>query len=265
MRIMSYNIRTWMVDEKEFSGELNNWKYRKNALFSLIKRYSPDIFWIQEDSIHQIEDLKSKFWEDYNLFYFDEVMDEDNQEFNSIFIKKTYNVIDKWYFWISETFTKKSKLKDSICVRNANWIKIEINNTQYIVLNVHLDHSEDYDFKFIESKLFINILKDVFWSNINDNFIILWDFNLIPDCNNAHKTISNSFIDVSKILWIREPTHPNWLIRNIYKQIDYFFISENLKDKVKEMRIIKDRYVRLDWIELEPSDHYPILLNIDID
>jgi len=33
-----------MVDEKEFSGELNNWKYRKNALFSLIKRYSPDIF-----------------------------------------------------------------------------------------------------------------------------------------------------------------------------------------------------------------------------
>lgn len=263
MKIISYNIRTGMVDEKNFSGELNNWKYRKDALFSLIKRYSPDIFWVQEDCLSQIEDLKTVFWLEYHISYFPEVLDDANQEFNALFVRKEYEILDSGYFWISQNYQKKSKLEWSLCYRNANWLKIKKEDQIYTIVNVHLDHSEDYSFKLVEADCFMNILNKVFGEQLQDNFILLGDFNLIPDCNQAYHTISRQVTDVSKLLGIREPTHPNWLIRNIYKQIDYFFVSENLKEKIQEMQIIKDKYTRLDWIDLEPSDHFPIMFQIN--
>jgi hypothetical protein len=62
---------------------------------------------------------------------------------------------------------------------------------------VHLDHSEDYSFKEIESNCFIAIVEELLGSG---NLILLGDFNIITDNNNAYRTIAKKYIDVSKVL-----------------------------------------------------------------
>ncbi len=127
--------------------------------------------------------------------------------------------------------------------RHLNYAKIEIGGKNFTIINVHLDCSEDYDFKEIEAKCFLEIIKNIVGT---DEVIMFGDFNLIADDNLAYQTIEKEFIDVSKVCEVREPTHPNWLMRNVYKQLDYIWVSDNIKKSIKDFVIVKDTYIRKD-------------------
>ena len=75
------------------------------------------------------------------------------------------------------------------------------------------------------------------------------------------KLLSLGFVDTFRLLHPNEAKYSYWSYRfharekNAGWRLDYFVVSEELKDKVKASEILNDCY---------GSDHCPILLDIDL-
>ncbi len=251
--LLTYNIRNSTINEVNCSDELNNWKYRKWALIDLLKKQNADVICFQEDSNEQVVDILAELKDHYKVVRFKKELAIDNQEYNSIFIKKEFTILDRKCFYISKTPNIKSKLKQSFFTRHMTSVTYKRNDEIYTLINVHLDNSENKQFKKKEAEVFLKIINANFKEG---NILILGDFNFGTDDNEAYKLISHKFIDVSRIFNIREPTHPNWLMWNIYRQIDYCWVLSQSGINFKSFEILKDKYVRKDGKEMEPSDHF---------
>ncbi len=260
--IVSYNIRTSTINEAEVSDELQNWNYRKGEVFKIIRKQDPDIFGVQEDSPEQLRDLQQEFQKDYHIIYHEDTRTKNNPEYNTLFVKKDHEVLDTGYYWISETPEVESKLKGSKDIRHLNYVRVKIYDEDYLFANLHLDHSEDYSFKKKEAKYLLKLLKDKFRENLEQNLVLFGDFNFRADDSPGYKELDHTYVNVSKEIGVREPTTNNWNIWNFYHQIDFFWISQNLKDRILNFEIIKDKYTRADGARMEPSDHFLIKFSL---
>jgi endonuclease/exonuclease/phosphatase family metal-dependent hydrolase len=260
--IASYNIRTSIIDEAEASDELQNWNHRKGEVFKIIRKQDPDIFGVQEDSPEQLRDLQQEFQKDYNVIYHEDSLTKYNPEYNALFIKKNHEVFDTGYYWISETPEMESKIDGSKDIRHLNYARIKIYEEDYLFINLHLDDFEDYSFKKKEAKYLLKILKDKFRENLEQNLVMLGDFNFRADDSPSYKELETVFVNVSKEKGVREPTLNNWNIRNFYYQADFFWVSQNLKDRILNFEIVKDKYTRTDGTMMEPSDHFLIKFSL---
>ena len=137
LKLMTFNVRYDNPDDN-----LNNWKYRKEAVTKLIRAENIDILGAQEVLANQLKDITERLPEYKSIG----VGREDGiakGEFSPIFYKKNrFTVIKSGYFWLSETPETASKGWDAACERIATWAQLKDKSTGKIifVLNTHLDH-----------------------------------------------------------------------------------------------------------------------------
>jgi endonuclease/exonuclease/phosphatase family metal-dependent hydrolase len=260
--IASYNIRTSIINEAEASDELQSWKYRKGEVIKIIRKQNLDIFGVQEDSPEQLCDLQQEFQNDYHVIYHEDSLTKHNPEYNSLFVKRDHEVLDTGYYWISETPELESTLKGSNDIRHLNYAHVKIDGEDYLFVNLHLDNSEDPEFKKKEAKCVFSLLQEKFGKNLDQNLVLLGDFNFKADDSESFKEFSKILVNVSKEKGVREPTTVNWLTWNFYHQIDFFWVSQRLKDKIDSFNIIKNKYTRADGTRMEPSDHFLIKFSL---
>ena len=137
LKVMTFNIRYDNPDDN-----LNNWKYRKEAVSKLIRAENIDILGAQEVLANQLKDITERLPE-YNSIGVGREDGIAKGEFSPIFYKKNrFTVIKSGYFWLSETPETASKGWDAACERIATWAQLKDKSTGKIifVLNTHLDH-----------------------------------------------------------------------------------------------------------------------------
>ena len=110
LTIMTYNLKC--SGEGKYSQES-----RKDAICTLINKYSPDSLGVQEADINWVGRLTATLTDYANVgTYRDDGISEG--ESNNIFYKKDkYDLVDSGDFWLSETPDVPSKDWDSACYR----------------------------------------------------------------------------------------------------------------------------------------------------
>ncbi len=138
VKVMTYNIRY----DTQRDG-VNRWDNRKEKVFSLLRKYDPDIFCVQEAVYNQVQDIASNF-KDY--VYFGVGRDDGKQkgEHSAIFVRRSrFTVLDQSTFWLSKTpEVPGSKDWDASLTRVATWGRLadKSSGEKFLVMNTHLDH-----------------------------------------------------------------------------------------------------------------------------
>ena len=138
LKTMTYNIRL-----NTTSDGVNAWPNRKEKVFELIKKHSPDAFGVQEAVPEQMQDL-AKALTDYAFVGVGREDGRDKGEYTAIFYKKSrLRVVVSSSFWLSETpDVPGSKSWDAAITRMVTWAQFEDkqSNQSFLMVTTHFDH-----------------------------------------------------------------------------------------------------------------------------
>lgn len=250
IKVMSVNIR-YINNHDKFS-----WKVRKNILFSIIRKYNPDIIGFQEVMPESLSDLISEF-SDYS-FYGEFRDDSDSREMNPIFVKSSkYEISNPETFWLSENPSKKfipgwdAKL---VRVLSQVIVKEISSGEEFRFINTHFDHVGE-----IARQKSADFVISLF-ENSKLPTISTGDYNTTPQHGYIEKLLNHELIDNSyKHLEDKENSLTIHDFTGEIKggPIDYIFVGNGFK--IESAEIIRDT---IDGIF--PSDHYQVLAEISL-
>lgn len=250
---MTYNIRR--AGEEKASA--NQWKFRHKFLISVIKKNKPDILCIQEDSPVQIEEIK-KSLEGMDLFgfYNEEMNSGISGEANTIFFNMNkFKLLKKRIFWLTDTPDKKSKFEgQSTHYRTATCIMLKNETKEVSIFNTHFDHISE----IIQEKEAVSLARLI--NGIKPkNYIICGDFNGDIDSRQI-RILKESFNLITEDVANRI-TVIDWSEAHPPRKCLDFIFSNFLKRAIK---IDGSKYLALDNKKRTPSDHLPVLCELEI-
>ena len=227
--ISTFNIQN---DIKNYSKDKCNEiiKYLNNNKIDILNLQEVYSF-LDRDLSRNIESLNYKMFGKYRFFY--------KRIFNRINEKTPiitrYNVIS--YKTYNLPFLP-STLK-----RIMTKVEVEIDGKIVSIYNTHLDYMLDITKKRQLKRIYKIISKD------NNPIILTGDFNL-----KNNNDIFNNFIDKLKNININhiDVLDNTWKPSKYHRAIDHVFLSDDFV--LKNKKIVKN---------IDISDHYPILMNID--
>lgn len=257
-KVMSYNIR---LDVKS-DGE-NWWELRKPRVASLMNFYAADFIGCQEVQHHQLTYLQEQL-KKYNYIGVGRDDGKAAGEYSCIFYnKEKFTVVKQSTFWLSPTPDSVSFGWNAACRRVCTYGLFRHNSSKKYcwVFNTHLDHIGDTarieSVKLILQK--IKLLKE----QLNYAVVFTGDFNSKPT-EPAAQYVMSVFRNASNIS--EQAPYGNmdtWNAFSFDKKpegcIDYIFISDEKKLKVKKFATITDSYNKK-----YPSDHFPVFAEMEI-
>ena len=138
LKVMTYNIRY----DNPGDG-VNQWSDRKIKVFTLLKKYDPDIFGVQEALHHQLTDISGNLKE-YEFFGAGRDDGKQKGEYSAIFFRKDrFKVLEQNTFWLSETpQVPGSKNWDAAITRVVTWARLQDQKSKkvFLMINTHFDH-----------------------------------------------------------------------------------------------------------------------------
>lgn len=138
VKIMTYNIR---YDTP--ADSVNQWGKRTSKVYTLLKKYDPDILGVQEALHHQVKDIARNL-EGYAYAGVGRDDGKTKGEYSAILYRKDkFNVVREGTFWLSPTpAVAGSKGWDAAITRVATWaiMKDVGSGKTFLVLNTHFDH-----------------------------------------------------------------------------------------------------------------------------
>lgn len=252
MKILTYNVLC-------YGCEGHNLMDRKDDVVQLVRNYDPDVFGIQE-----------AHW-DWMKVFIDGMPDYDyvgagredgkkEGEFSPVFYKKDkFDLLDKGWFWISETPDVPSKSWNTCCIRICSWAKLKCKKCgkEILAMNTHLDHrSELARSKGVE--LINNFVK-----KFDCPMFITGDFN-IPEKTDCYNDMVNAgiFKDTKYIAEVSDDFntfHTYFHHKEPEEEgvIDYIFVNDDFD--VKSYQVIKDKLHGA-----YPSDHCPVIAEVTV-
>ena len=144
LNIMTLNICSWSFDGKDLET-------RADGIAKTIRENNVDSLGVQEATPYWMNELVNRLGDEYAYFgvggnsgkdYKDSSDAED--EFTAIFyLKSKFKVVDKGYFWLSETPDEISYGWGSAYRRICNWVILEnkYTRTQFVHINTHFDNA----------------------------------------------------------------------------------------------------------------------------
>jgi endonuclease/exonuclease/phosphatase family metal-dependent hydrolase len=252
IKIMSFNIRYDNVGDGK-----NQWGYRRENVFDLVKKYSSDFICFQEVMLHQYIDLEHNLPSYRALGRSRDVSPQTGEACPIFYLHEKWHWLENETFWLSDTPKKPgSKSWGSLLPRIATYTKFEskINQEQIVIYNTHLDyHSEQVRVKNIK----------VLLEHIEQNFspiiplVVTGDFNANPHSESVSMLIESkfglrdSFKNFPTLYQAR--TFHGWNNDQSTGKIDFIFTNTS----VESVSTIEDTYNGN-----YPSDHFPILAGI---
>lgn len=253
LSVMSYNIRYDNPNDKENAWTQGN---RKEKVLQIIQNQKPDIIGIQEGLHHQVKFLSEKL----PVYQYVGVGRDDGKEsgeYTAIFFNaQKFELIDKGYFWLSQTPEIPSKGWDATCCnRITTWVKLKTKDSSVYVFNTHFDHEGQV--AQLQSAL---LLKESILPLIekNHHVILMGDLNITPNHPSIStlKTFLNDTFTPKK--GTNEATFNAFNLKKIPTQrIDYILISKNIG--LQDFEVVKTKIQGL-----YPSDHFPIKAEVEL-
>ena len=256
IKFVTFNLRCvwkdWGYDNE------NAFVHRAGFVYDKITSELPDVIVFQEVPDTHIK-LMERMLPEYA--FYGQFRDEhfEGEGLYTAIRKERLQVLSFDTYWISPTpYVPGSRYENqSDCPRICVTVKVrdKVSGNIFRTFNVHLDHISD------EARVLgMNCVLDRLEYYLADDdipFIIAGDFNAKPDskvidmCNHYEK---RPIFDATAKL--PESFH-DWGKRKDCK-IDYIYMSQNFKDKVKASYIWDDEHTGIYL-----SDHYPVCVEFD--
>lgn len=249
MKVLSFNVLC--------GGHKGHfWTDRKDDVIATVRKFMPDVFGIQEAHIDWMNTFVAGMPEyDYVGVGRDDGKEEG--EFSPVFYRREkYNLLDKGWFWISETPDVPSKSWDTCCIRIASWAKLEEKESgkTFVAMNTHLDHVS-----YEARKNGVRLVNE-FAAKIDCPAFITGDFN-IPEGTDCYIDMVEGgiFKDTKFLAPVSEscPTYHDSFECGDGEIIDFIFVNKGFE--AKSYHVITDKLNGF-----FPSDHCPIMSEIEI-
>jgi endonuclease/exonuclease/phosphatase family metal-dependent hydrolase len=258
MRFLSYNLRNAGIPEEVVS---NTWDHRRDAVVDLIKREDPDVLALQEDSNEQLEYVRNALNGSHDV-YLDPAFYEADRSYNAILVRKPLKVATSGAFWVFGDGNTQSKIDGSICFRHATFIRLQ-QPVPLLVVNVHLDHTDDPAVKQKEMNVFIDLLSRI--AEVPPvKAIVMGDFNAVPKMEPHFLLEKFGMRDAAQLHGSEDGTFSCWTKGPPSDRIDYFWLSDDLRGALQTYRIVLGAYQRQGGGLCYASDHAAVLAQFDI-
>jgi endonuclease/exonuclease/phosphatase family metal-dependent hydrolase len=276
IRVMTFNVRGAPEDDG-----INIWKNRASVNLAVIHSAEPEIIGFQE-----VQDANlSAYLEELEGYEFEPgpICNRPGRILhNAIFWKsKRFTCEQSGAFYISPTPNRWSRGWDAGRVRLVNWVKLtQIENHQtFFFLNSHMDHI-GHQSRLEGSRLILNQLTQ--FNSQGFPAVLVGDFNSLPQLPAEYTPPSNTetpyqilihggFIDT-----FLETNHHNGRQINTFHDFkgEEFIKGVNssdwridwilLYDPHDLIRIQKSEILRDGTPPIYPSDHYPVIADLDL-
>lgn len=261
--VITYNIRY----DNGHDGD-DDWKYRKQKVASIIKDNNADIVGFQEVLKNQLGFLTDKL-PAYSAVGVGRDDGKTKGEYSPIFYKKdNFTLLDKGWFWLSETPAKPSKGWDAACPRICTWVVLRDSVTKkpLVVYNTHLDHkgtmARKNGIKLINDSLHAKLAK---YGYVGDSLpttygMLMGDFNFTPDNPNYNSIsgMSDSYTtSITKPTGTTGTTNAFKLDGEYNNRIDYIWL---LGLRADSYAVINEKTQAGRW----PSDHFPVMVKVSL-
>ncbi len=250
MKIMSFNVLC--------GGQgIKSWPYRTPLVIRTIYREDPDTLGVQE-AHHGWMMALSSCLPDYDWVGVGRNDGKEDGEYSAVFYKKDkYELVDSGNFWLSETPGKPGKGWDAACIRICSWAKLREKETgkEFVHLNTHLDHIGEIA---MQKGAELVALRGIEIGGGSPAFFT-GDFNVTPDSAPCRAVLDAGFKDCRDLA---SDTDKGATFHDFERPgfegsvIDYVFAKGDAR--VKSFRVIRDTVDGL-----LPSDHYPVIAEID--
>lgn len=256
INMMTYNIRF----ATETDGE-NRWSARKDFLTKQIKFHQPDIFGVQEALLPQLKYIE----ENMPAYKFVGRGRDDGRtkgEFSAIFYDtRKFHLIKEDTFWLSETPEKPSVGWDAAMERVCTYAFFKNIDTkeEFWIFNTHFDHIGVVARKK-STELILQKISEL--NSKNDPVVLMGDLNLEPETESI-KFLSAEMHDsktISDLVFGPEGTFNDFdFCKTVNRRIDYIFTSKG-NQKVLKYGVLSDSKE-----QKYPSDHFPVLVTIELE
>ena len=248
IRVISFNI--WCRDDK--SG--HSIAERAPRLYEAVAPYDADVIGLQEFNPKWEEHIKEYFGDKYAIF--NKYRDSQDPESTPILWKKDkFDLIDKGFFWLSDTPEEESQGWDErghkrICIYVI--LKDKKTNTLFTYMNTHYGFGDECQIK--SSKLIYDYAKKI--SDLPT--FVTGDFNMRPD-RLGYAEITKHFTDANAVTAkdTRATYHACDPENHPGSQIDYCFVNDKVTPLTRELidKTFDGKY---------PSDHFGIYMELEI-
>ncbi|MBP3774731.1 MAG: endonuclease/exonuclease/phosphatase family protein [Bacteroidaceae bacterium] len=232
LRIMTFNIRL----HTKADAPLNMWEDRRDAACAYVKKVNPDIFGMQEVKKDQLDDVVNRL-PGYSYVGVGRDDGKDAGEHMPVFYRTDkYNLIDKGWFWLSETPNEPSFGWNAACRRIATWVILEEKKSKvrFFYCNTHFDH-----ISVTARKESAKLTKDKFKElagNLPTFFTADFNTNEKEETYSLLCNYSYPYNDAWHVAKKREggpATFNGWgKVRNVEdKKIDFIFLSPGIQVK----------------------------------
>jgi endonuclease/exonuclease/phosphatase family metal-dependent hydrolase len=256
IKAMTYNIRCGFCED---SSSVNNWSKRKYLVAYLIKNHNPDLIGLQEAEMFQVKEL-IEMLDEYDWYG---VSREDGKEGGEstaiLYRKKRLSLEQKQTLWLSETPELVSKGWDAMFKRTVTITKLKdiMSSKEFYYFNTHFDHIGEVA-RTESSRLIVNEISKF---SADYPIILSGDFNYRSN-SAGYKIIVNKMFDTKSISKTESGAGNitfNGFGNDIQpdNKIDFIFVN----DKIEVLNHIIDTTT---FNGLYPSDHYPVITEINI-
>lgn len=274
--VMTYNIRY----KNPGDGE-DKWSNRLHGLVKQVRKNNPDVIGFQEVLLKQMQDF-NWFLHDYARVGVGRDNGKRKGEYSPIFYKKDkFTLVDKGWFWLSETPAKPSKGWDAACKRICTWavLRDTVTKQEFAVFNTHLDHkgkeARRNGLALISDSIAAvcarHITHDSTGKLVFLPVITTGDFNFNPtDENYSRFAVLPGSIDLpegrprqdsytlaAKPLGTLGTANAFRLDGEYTNRIDYIWVTDF---RVDSYQVLNDKLPNGHW----PSDHFPVLVKLTL-
>ena len=249
--VMSANVRCYSPTDL---GK-KSWFYRADLLLQNIAAQSPDIIGFQE-----VTPLHYKYLTEHLHGYDHVIAYRDNAPMHEgcpvFYNTAKFTLRDKGSFWLSETPETSSKDWGAAFARVCSYVILTQKETgkDLVVFNTHLDHVSD------EARIRgIGVVLDKLRQFGGLPCVLMGDMNAEED-SETYRAATADFDDAKYRTENppKGPTYQNFGEELDAENIDYFLVSKT------GVRVTDYRIVDTTFDGVYPSDHFPIVMHMDM-
>jgi endonuclease/exonuclease/phosphatase family metal-dependent hydrolase len=252
LRVMTFNIR--MITEADGP---NHWEHRRDLVVAMLRAEQPDVIGTQELIKRQGDEIVAALPE-YAWLGEGRRGGSDDEHMGIFYRKDRLRVLESGNFWLSDTPEIPGSITwGNIYPRMVTWARFErlADGARFTLYNTHLPYREADEAARIRCVELIlarlNALPE------NERVIITGDFNTSPE-SRVHAMLTESFKDA----WIAAPrrTGPEGTFHDFKglaeRRIDWILVRGLQPNWARTITTHRD--------ERYPSDHFPLLVELDL-
>ena len=280
LKVGSYNIR---YENRGDSLKGNAWDGRCPYICALLRYERPDIFGSQEVLVDQLHDMLAELPE-YEAVGVGRDDGAEAGEFEPVFwLKDRFDLLDKGWFWLSETPEQPGLGWDAACIRICTWVhlKDKVSHRKIWFFNLHMDHVGVVA-RAESAKLIVSRIESMCKSS--ESVFVTGDFN-VDQTNEIYTTFTKSDVLTDSYETAADRFAPNGTFNGYdpnsftTSRIDHIFVSPAVKvdnyavrtDTYRKPIELAETYRTGDFpaevsferhIAKMLSDHFPVFIKV---